>query len=154
MASKTLGINCTASTVFFAETTGQAASFQILDCKRLEFAFDTTADLMALHHAIRTVLETAKNNGVSRLAILKCSSGIHGSSIEAIKAEGVTELIASQLELDFSRIAPQSLPSVLGCAKGEKWQLKAKALFNPNGSIKYWAGTDSAVAAAYKATTQ
>ena len=151
MATKTLGINCTSATIFFAETTNREAAFKIINCNHLDFAIETVTDMLALHHAVRTVLETASNNGVTRIAILKCSSGLRGSSVEAIKAEGIVELIASQLELDFVRVAPQSLPSALGCAKGEKWPQKAKALFNPDKSWKHWNGTDGAVSAAYKA---
>ncbi|WP_437981680.1 hypothetical protein [Sorangium sp. So ce117] len=151
MTTKILGINCTSAAVFFAETTNREADFRVLDCNRLNFSLDTVTDMLALEHATRTVLETAKNNGTAKIAILKCFSGPHGSSVEAIKAEGVVELIASQLEIEFMRVAPQSLPSALGCAKGEKWQQKAKDLFNPDKVWKHWAGTDGAVSAAYKA---
>lgn len=153
MAAKTLGINCTSAAVFFAETINRDAEFRLLDCKRLNFSLDTVTDMLAFEHAARTVLETAKNNGTARIAILRCFSGSHGSSVEAIKAEAVVELIASQLEIEFVRVAPQSLPGALGCAKGEKWQQKAKALFNPDKSWQYWTGTDGAVSAAYKAAS-
>jgi hypothetical protein len=111
------------------------------------------ATLPNLHNAIRTILSSVKSEGLSKVAILKCSSGPHGSSIGAIKAEAITELVAaSELGLDLHRVAPQALRTALKCGSGQRWQDRARQLYNAVGEIKYWNGTDGAVCAAYKAS--
>jgi hypothetical protein len=152
LAAKILGINCTADNIFTALTSGESAQFEVVSTDRLAFSIETDEGIRDLHRTLHTVLSAAKNHGITEIVVLKCSSGPRGSSIEAIKAEGIVELVAtSELMLKLKRVAPQGLPSTLKCTPGQKWQARAKQLFNPNGEIKYWNGIDGAVAAAYKA---
>ena len=152
MAELVLGVNCNASGVFTAVVAQSDSGFEILSTERLTFSIETADAIRDLHHVLRTVLLAAKTQGVGKIAILRCSAGAHGSSVEAVKAEAIVELVAaSELTLGLQRIAPQGLPKALKCGSGEKWQARARQLFNLKGEIKHWNGTDGAVCAAYKA---
>lgn len=153
MGELVLGVNCNASGVFTAVAALSDTGFEILSSEKLTFSIETADAIRDLHHALRTVLSAAKTRGVGKIAILRCFAGPRGSSVEAIKAEAIVELVAaSELSLDLQRIAPQGLPKALKCESGEKWQTRARQLFNPKGEIAHWNGTDGAVCAAYKAT--
>ena len=152
MKTRILGINCTAAGVFIAVTTGSGDNFKVVSTDKLTFSVETAEGIRALHRTLRTVLAGAITDGAYRFAILKCFSGPRGSSVEAIKAEAIMELVAvSELALDLKRVAPHGFPKVLNCDPGQKWQQRAKQRFNPDGEIKHWSGTDGAVCAAYKA---
>jgi hypothetical protein len=81
---------------------------------------------------------------------LKCSSGRFGSCLEAIKAEAITELAASQNGLHVVKVAPQSLKRKLGCTADQKWRDRSAELFNPDGKRQNWSkGAAGAVAVAF-----
>jgi hypothetical protein len=87
----------------------------------------------------------------STIALLGSSSGRFKASIEAIKAEAITELAAAESGLPVVRVTAASLKKVLGCATGQKWQARAGERFNPTGRHKNWSqGAAGAVAAALK----
>ena len=98
-----------------------------------------------------TVLDHGPHPDAVSLAVLKCSGGKYGSSVEAIKAEAIAELAAVQKGLPVIEVAPQSLKKALECSAAEKWQQRAKQMFNANGQHRYWSeGADGAVSAAFK----
>src|SRR5476649_1952528 len=150
MKNRILGINCTSDAVFIAVTEGAGEDFNIVSTDRLTFSIEGADGIRALHHAIRTVLSGAKKEGGNRIAVNKCFSGSRGSSVDAIKAEAIMELVAfSELALDIERVAPHGFRSLLKCDPGQEWRPRAKQFFNPNGEIKHWSRTDGAVCAAY-----
>jgi hypothetical protein len=154
LIKRILGANCTAGGVFLAVTTGTGADFKVISTEQLAFSMETADGIIDLHRTLRIFLANARSEGVERIAVLKCSSGPRGSSVDAIKAEAILELIsAAEVSLQIQRVAPQGLPKTLDCDSGQKWRVRAKQLFNPKGEIKHWNGTDGAVCAAYKAAT-
>lgn len=146
-----LGISTTKSAVIVAETKGDSDSFVITIIKPISFQVLHGDDLTGL---LQTLVTLFKRNGkvaASVIALLKCSSGRFGSSLEAIKGEAMVELAATQCGLRIVKIAPQSLKKVLGCAKDQKWRDRAGELFNPKGKRPNWSkGAAGAVAAAFK----
>jgi hypothetical protein len=87
----------------------------------------------------------------STIALLGSSSGRFESSVEAIKAEAITELAAAESGLPVVRVTAASLKKALGCATSEKWHARAQERFNPAGRQKNWShGAAGAAAAALK----
>jgi hypothetical protein len=146
-----IGINCTKNEVALAQTSDTRKDFNVFDIKRYEFALKGAGDCADLHANLKTLLAAIAKKGKCRAVILSCSTGSHGSSLEAIKAEAIVELVCHVLQINVTHVKPQSLKSALGCSSKEKWQAKSKELFNRDGKFKYFnKGSDGAVAAAYK----
>lgn len=142
-----IGINSTKDAIFVAETLNADGHFQVTKVLRVQFEIQQASDLYDLLQNFSTIL----SRDVISVAILKCSGGQYGASVEAIKAEAIVELTAHQKGLPISMITPQSLKKALACGSGEKWQDKSKLMFNSEGEHKYWAqGANGAVCAAYK----
>lgn len=145
------GINATKEAIFIAEVDESGEQFIVRKVRRIKFQIEKANDLVDLLQSISTVFDHPDSNTVS-VAVLKCSGGQYGSSIDAIKAEAIVELAAVQRGLPVLGISPQSLKKALGCSVGEKWQDRSKQMFNANGEHSYWSqGANGAVAAAYKA---
>lgn len=146
-----IGINCTKNTVILAETSDNKADFEATKITRFEFSLKSARDCTELQQNLKTILAAINKDATCRAVILACSAGTHGSSIEAIKAEAMLELVCDNLGIEISYVKPQSLKSTLGCVDKEPWQKKAKELFNSSGSFKYFnKGSDGAVAVAFK----
>jgi hypothetical protein len=97
------------------------------------------------------IFERAGKSRRSTVALLGSSSGRFKSSIEAIKAEAITEVAAAESGLRVVRVTAASLKKVLGCATGQTWQARAGERFNPTGRHKNWSrGAAGAAAAALK----
>lgn len=147
------GVNATKEAIFIVETHGTGQQFSVAKVRRIRFQLEKSADLADLLQNISTVFDHDFSSEVA-VAVLKCSGGQYGSSVEAIKAEAITELAAVQKALRVTEIAPQSLKKALGCAAGEKWQERAKQLFNASGEHSYWSqGANGAASAAFKVAT-
>jgi hypothetical protein len=147
-----VGINATKEAVFIAETTGNRENFTIAKITRLQFGLACVQDMAELLRNLKILL-AALAPEMPTVALLCCSSGQYGSSLEAIKAETLAQLAAHECGYEVMEVKPQSLKSTLNCAKAEKWQSKAKDMFNSAGNHKHWAqGANGAVSAAYKAT--
>jgi len=145
------GINTTKDAIFVAETYIENDQFEVSKVHRLQFEISKAGDLSRLQQSITTVLSQKAGSPALTIAILKCSGGQHGSSVEAIKAEAIVQLAADQKNLSVALVAPQSLKKVLECGSGQKWQEKSKLMFNSTGEFKYWTqGANGAVCAAYK----
>jgi hypothetical protein len=85
------------------------------------------------------------------IALLGSSSGRFKSSVEAIKAEAITERAAARGGLSVVRVTAVSLKKILGCAAGQKWRARAEERFNPTGHRRHWSpGAAGAAAAALK----
>jgi hypothetical protein len=145
------GANATRSAVVIAETRGTGKLFVLTAIRPIPFQVSSGDDLAELLQTLLTFFDRKGKSPRPVVALLKCSSGRFGSCLEAIKAEAVVELAASQLGLRVAKIAPQSLKRTLGCAKDQKWRDRAAEIFNPDGQCANWSkGAAGAVSAAFK----
>ena len=144
------GVSPTRNTVVIAQATGSSKTFSIKTIRTIEFQARRGTDLKELLQRLVGVFDRGKRR-TSTVALLGSSSGRFKSSVEAIKAEAITELAAAQSGLPVVKVTAASLKKVLGCAPGEKWQACAGARFNPAGRHKNWSqGAAGAGAAALK----
>ncbi|MGI8603622.1 MAG: hypothetical protein ACR2OZ_11575 [Verrucomicrobiales bacterium] len=147
-----IGVNATKEAIFFAETDTAGQTFSI-KIKRLAFNLTETEGLLDLFQSVSTLLSGYDPARLTAVAILRCCGGQRASSVEAIKAEAVTELAIRKKAIKVLGVTPHSLKKALQCEGGQKWRPRAKQLFNSNGQHSYWSqGADGAVAAAYKAS--
>jgi hypothetical protein len=145
-----LGVSPTRDAVVIARTTGSGETFTIKSIVSIQFKTECGGDLMALLQRLAVMFGRSKSRR-STIALLGSSSGRFKSSVEAIKAEAMTELAAAGSGLPVVRVTAASLKKVLGCAAGQKWQARAEERFNPKGHRKNWSrGAAGATAAALK----
>ena len=145
-----MGVSPTKKAVVIATTTGSGATFVIESLTSIPFKADSGADLTELLRSLVVMFDSAKGPR-STIALLASSSGRFKSSVEAIKAEAITELAAAESGLPVVRVTAASLKKVLGCAAGQKWQARAAERFNPTGRHQNWSqGAAGATAAALK----
>jgi len=146
------GVSPTKDAVVIAQTAGSGETFVIKSITSVQFQARSGDDLTELLQ--RLVVIFTRGAGRSRrstIALLGSSSGRFKSSIEAIKAEAITELAAAESGLPVVRVTVASLKKVLGCATGQKWQACAAERFNPTGRLENWSqGAAGATAAALK----
>jgi hypothetical protein len=145
------GVSPTKDAVVVARTMGSGETFGITSITSIQFQARSGDDLTALRHRLIRIFDRAGKSQRSRVALLGSSSGRFKSSVEAIKAEAITELVAAERGLPVVRITAASLKKALGCATGQKWQVRAEERFNPTGRQKNWSqGAAGAAAAALK----
>jgi hypothetical protein len=149
-----IGINATKDAVYIAETSGDAATFQLEKITRFRIELASASDLAELLKNLKTLFSSVGDDKAD-IAVLCCSSGRYGSSVEAVKAEAIAQLAAHDTGLNVVPIKPQSLKSALGCAAGQTWQARSKEPMNATAIHKHWAdGANGAAAAAYKQAAQ
>ena len=145
------GVSPTKDAVVIALTAGSGETFAIKSITSIQFQARSGDDLTALLRRLVVIFGRGGKSRRSALALLGSSSGRFKSSIEAIKAEAITELAAAESGLPVVRVSAASLKKVLGCAPGQKWQARAGERFNPTGRHKNWSqGAAGAAAAALK----
>ncbi len=145
-----LGVSPTKDAVVIAQTTGTGETFLIKSIKSIQFHAWSGDDLTELLQRLVVIFDRGKSRR-STIALLGSSSGRFKSSVEAIKAEAITELAAAESGLPVVRVTAASLKKVLGCATGQKWQARAGERFNPTGRHMNWSqGAAGAGAAALK----
>ena len=145
------GVSPTRDAVVIAQTAGSADTFVIKSITSVQFQTRSGADLADLLRRLVAIFSRGGKGRRSTLALLGSSSGRFKSSVEAIKAEAITELAAAETGLPLVKVTPASLKKVLGCAPGQKWQARAAERFNPAGSHEKWSkGMAGATAAALK----
>jgi len=145
------GVSLTKDAVVIAQTTGLGETFVIKSIKSIQFQARSGDDLGELLQRLVVIFERGGKNRRSTLALLGSSSGRFKSSIEAIKAEAITELAAAESGLPVVKVNAASLKKALGCSTGQKWQARAEERFNPTGRHKNWSqGAAGAAAAALK----
>lgn len=150
-----LGINATKEAIFVAETHGAGQQFSVAKIQRIKFQIGKATDLADLLSNIATLLNRHTSDSGVSASVLKCFGGQYGSSVEAIKAEAISELAAVQNGLSVKEVTPQSLKKALNCIAGEKWQECVKRMFNSDNRHNYWSqGANGAVAAAFKAAAE
>jgi Holliday junction resolvasome RuvABC endonuclease subunit len=144
------GVSLTRDAVVIAQTTGSSETFAIKTITSVRFQAQTGTDLTELLERLVVIFDRGKSRR-STIALLGSSSGRFKSSVEAIKAEAVTELAAAKSGLPVVKVTAASLKKTLGCAAGQKWQARAAERFNPTGRHKNWSkGAAGAAAAALK----
>ena len=143
------GVSPTKDAVVIAQTAGSGETFVIKSITSIPFEARSGADLTELLQRLVVIFD--RGNSRSTIALLGSSSGRFKSSVEAIKAEAITELAAAESGLPIVRVTAASLKKVLGCAAGQKWQARAAERFNPDGRHENWSkGAAGATAAALK----
>jgi ethanolamine utilization protein EutA (predicted chaperonin) len=150
----TFGVSPTKNAVVIAHTTGSGETFAIRSIASIQFQARSGDDLRELLRRLLVIFDRAGKSRRSTIALLGSSSGRFKSSVEAIKAEAITEIAAAESGLPVVRVAAASLKKVLSCATGQKWHARAEERFNPAGRHKNWSrGAAGAAAAALKAAT-
>ena len=145
------GVSPTRDAVVIARTTGSGERFAITSITPIRFQARSGDDLKELMQRLVVIFGRGGTSRRSTIALLGSSSGRFKSSLEAIKAEAITELAAAVSGVPVVRVTAASLKKALGCAAGQKWQARAGERFNPAGRHKHWSqGAAGAVAAALK----
>lgn len=145
------GVSPTRDAVVIAQTTGAGETFVIKSIRSIQFQARSGHDLTELRQRLVVIFGRGAKSRRAKIALLGSSSGRFKSSLEAIKAEAITELAAAESGLPVVRVTAASLKKVLGCATGQKWQARAGERFNPTGRHKDWSqGTAGAAAAALR----
>jgi hypothetical protein len=143
------GVSPTKDAVVIAQTTGSGETFVIKSITSIQFQARSGDDLTGLLRRLVALFEPAGKRRRSTIALLGSSSGRFKSSIEAIKAEAITEVAAAESGLLVVRVTAASLKRIFRCAPGQKWQARAGERFNRTGRHKDWAkGAAGAAAAA------
>jgi hypothetical protein len=146
-----LGVSPTKDALVIAQATGSGEAFVIRSIASIRFQARSGDDLTELRQRLVAMFDRGGKSRPSTIALLGSSSGRFKSSLEAIKAEAITELVAAESGLPVVRVSAASLKKVLGCAAGQKWQARAAERFNPTGRHKNWThGAAGAAAAALK----
>ena len=145
------GVSPTKDAVVIARATGSGESFVITSIESIQFQTRSGGDLTALLHRLVVTFNRGGRSRRPTIALLGSASGRFKSSLEAIKAEAITELAAAESGLLVVKVSAASLKGVLGCATGQKWQARAEERFNPTGRHQNWSqGAAGAAAAALK----
>ena len=145
------GVSATKDAVVVARTTRSGEMFAITSIASIQFQARSGDDLTQLRRRLIGVFDRARKRQRSTVALLGSSSGRFKSSVEAIKAEAITELAAAESGLPVVRVTAASLKKALGCATGQKWHARAEERFNSAGRRKNWSrGAAGAAAAALK----
>jgi ethanolamine utilization protein EutA (predicted chaperonin) len=145
------GVSPTKDVVVVAHTMGSGETFVIKSITSIQFQARSGDDLTELLQALVAIFGRGGKSRRSTIALLGSSSGRFKSSVDAIKAEAITELAAAQSGVPVVKVTAASLKKVLGCETGQKWQARAGERFNPTGRHKNWSrGAAGAAAAALK----
>ena len=119
------GVSATKDAVVIAQTTGSGETFAIKSITSIEFQTRSGDDLRELLQRLVVLFDRGGKSARSTIALLASSSGRFKASVEAIKAEAVTELAAAERGIPVVKVTAASLKKVLGCATGQKWQTRA-----------------------------
>ncbi|HUE88592.1 MAG TPA: hypothetical protein VMO26_21145 [Vicinamibacterales bacterium] len=112
------GVSPTKEAVVIARTAGSGETFVIKSITSIPFQARSGADLIELLRRLVVIFDRGKSRR-STIALLASSSGRFKSSVEAIKAEAITELAAAERGLPVVRVtaASQKGPQVCGGAE-------------------------------------
>jgi hypothetical protein len=149
-----LGVNCTKKAIYIAEIDGGGRAVTVKKAwAPVYWTLSKPVDIVTVYAGIKLVLDACSRTGITRVYLLACASGAMGADNDTVKVEGIVEFAAAQLGMGIEHVTPQGVRSTLGCAKGERWQDKSRALLDPRSGIAHWSeGMGGAVAAVFKAT--
>ena len=148
----TLAFAVTKSGVSIVQTTERKNGFQVIYQLRL---VAVPNDWVSLVKSIESVIQSRhKAVPINRYVIVKAGAGLYAASPDTYKAEGFVEFVLGTLGKPMSQISKQSLSKALGCAKKQKWQDAAEAMFNGQKQFKGFSqGFDAACAGAWSVAT-
>ena len=145
------GVSPTKNAVVIAQATGSGKAFAITSIRSIPFQARSGDGLTELLQRLLVIFDRGPRSRRSTIALLASSSGRFKSSVEAIKAEAITELAAAESGHPVVKVTAASLKKALGCATGQKWPARAKKRFNPTDRHEHWSkGAAGAAAAALK----
>ena len=149
------GVSPTKNAVVIARTTGSDDTFAITSITSIEFQTRSGDDLTELMRRLVDVFNRGGKRRRATIALLASSSGRFKSSVEAIKAEAITELAAAESGVPIVRVTAASLKKALGGETGQKWPARAAERFGTAAGHKEWSkGAAGAAAAALKVADQ
>ena len=117
------GVSPTKDAVVVAQTRGSGETFAITLITSIQFQARSGNDLTDLRQRLISIFDRVSRSQRSTVALLASSSGRFKSSVEAIKAEAITELAAAESGLPVVMVTAASLKKALGCATGQKCTL-------------------------------
>ena len=115
------GVSPTREAVVIAQTTGSGEAFAIKSITSIPFQGRSGDDLTELLQRLVVVFSRGGRSRRSTIALLGSSSGRFKSSLEAIKAEAIIELAATESGLPVVRVTAASLKKFPVWGGGEKW---------------------------------
>ncbi len=141
-------MTCMKDGVAIVHTAGTRDDFAIIFHIQLAIVPE---DWISLVKSLESVLKSRfLDNKPSNVIIVKAATGQYAASADTYKAEGFAEYVLATMGIKPNVATKHSLPKCLGCSKDEKWQTKARQMFNSDHKIKgFQAGFDAACAAAY-----
>lgn len=149
------GVSPTKGAVVIAQATGSSGTFDIKSITSVPFQARSGDDLRELLQHLVAIFGRGGKGRRSTIALLGSSAGRFKSSVEAIKAEAITEIAAATTGVPVVMVTAASLPKMLGCMRGQKWQARAAERFNSTGRYKNWSqGAAGASAAALKVAAE
>jgi hypothetical protein len=144
-----ISMACTANGVSIVHTTAKKHNFSILFHERFVVVPGKWASFVqSIDSVLQSIIKAQKP---SHYVIVKAATGRYSAGADTFKAEGFVEYVLEKSGLPVTHITKQSLPKALSCPKGEqKWQDKAKQMFNSENTIKgFKDGYDAACAGAF-----
>lgn len=144
-----IGFNVVKDHAFFAIAEfGEQPQLKKVD--RTPYNTDNADGIAVAFDAFKALLRHLKEiYPEAKFSFLASSAGQYGSSIETIKAEGILQLAARHMGVEFHKITPQTLPKKLGLEKGVKWKPHMMSTYNAEKQWKqFGSGGDGAAAAA------
>ena len=124
------GVSPTKDAVVIAQTAGSGETFVIKSITSIPFQARSGADLTELLQRLVVIFDRPKSRR-STIALLGSSSGRFKSSVEAIKAEAITELAAAESGLPIVRVTAASLKRSSVARRG-----RSGRHVQPSGSIR------------------
>ena len=149
--SMNIGFNVKSRAIYVAIGEQANGAFQLLKIDRLLYQIEADEDIGSLFDKCETLIADLLSKFPDvRFGYLPSFAGSMGSGVETIKAEALMQLSIIRSNHVVRRITPQSLPKLLGAAKGVKWNEQISSLLNASQNWPYWnAGADGAAAVCY-----
>lgn len=143
-----LSLACTRNGIAIVHTKGKREDFEIVFHSLLALV---PGDWVGLVNALESMLKSRISaDRPSLVIIVKAATGQYSASADTFKAEGFAEYVLARMGVKHISVTKHSLPKCLACSGKEKWQSKAKEMFNSDQTIKgFQSGFDAACAAAF-----
>ncbi len=143
-----VGIRASKEHLYVALTSGGRSEFSILEHHRLPVSKRNFPALLENLSSIVGAYHTT--SPICKVAILKCNTGRFSASGEALKAEGIAELLVQQSGYNIEYVTTRRLSGMLCCDEFDNWEAAARAKFDPEKKITYFSsGFNGAISAAF-----
>ena len=130
------GVSPTQDAVVVARTMSSGETFAITSITSIQFQARSGDDLTALRHRLISIFDRAGRSRGSKVALLGSSSGRFKSSVEAIKAEAITELVAAERGLHYGPFPAWLVPGRLCSSSWSCLPPSSFSMFSPGLSIR------------------